>query len=103
RGGLFEGSKPTPNPSPQICRGGGQSFIDPYQNKIFQGGLPPPVDPGALLQPDDLRPASGRFLERGDPAHAGPAAQIPGSTGRGLTSGQQAYTRPSVTSVLFYG
>ena len=42
--------------------------------------LSPPIDPDALLQLDYLRPAGGelsRPVEHGDPAHAGPAAELP--------------------------
>ena len=33
--------------------------------------------PARFLQLDDLRPAGSRLIEHGDPAHAGPPAQVP--------------------------
>jgi len=83
-GGLFFGTANIQNPHPEYFLAG----------NIF--GFPtlrltanPPIDPGTVLQPDDLRPAGGssfvltrkfsptlRLVEHGDPVHAGSAAQV---------------------------
>ena len=52
-----------------------------FPEYIFGLGTPElaPIVPGALLQLDHLRPAgsNSRLLERGDPMHADPSAQVP--------------------------
>jgi len=82
---LFFGVANIPKTQPEYFPGAeyflannGRGIIQPRPNINIPDELDPPIDPGTLLQPDNLCPTSGGGLvEHGDPAHAGPPAQVP--------------------------